>query len=186
MLYSKRAIDIRDIYGECLILPMIMVKTIKGDIYEPGLQKVKEVICKRIRQITPELSIEKEIFDSQQTLDKLCLMSGGHVRNLLLLTQDAIGRADELPITEKEVRQAVTQARDTYRRAVEDHQWCLLAEISRSKRIINDDQYRSLMYNRCLLEYRYLDDEGEMQRWYDIHPLIQGIAEFKEAVAKFP
>ncbi|MBD0266218.1 MAG: ATP-binding protein, partial [Tolypothrix sp. Co-bin9] len=55
-----------------------------------------------------------------------------------------------------------------------------------SKRIINDDQYRSLMYNRCLLEYRYLDDEGEMQRWYDIHPLIQGIPEFKEAVAKLP
>jgi hypothetical protein len=29
-----------------------------------------------------------------------------------------------------------------------------------------------------------LDDDGEMQRWYDIHPLIQGIPEFKEAVAK--
>ncbi|NMF67531.1 ATP-binding protein, partial [Brasilonema octagenarum UFV-OR1] len=49
-----------------------------------------------------------------------------------------------------------------------------------------DDQYRSLMYNRCLLEYRYLDEDQEMQRWYDIHPLIQGIAELKEAVAKLP
>ncbi|TFI52073.1 ATP-binding protein [Mastigocladus laminosus UU774] len=186
MLYSKRATDIRDIYGECLILPMIMVKTIKGETYEPGLKKVKEVICKRIRQITPELSIENKIFDSQQTLDKLCLMSGGHVRNLLLLTQDAIGRADELPITEKEARRAITQARDTYRRAVEDNQWDILAKVSHSKQIRNDDQYRSLMYNRCLLEYRYLDHEGEMQRWYDIHPLIEGIAEFKEAVAKLP
>jgi hypothetical protein len=82
------------------------------------------------------------------------------------------------------VRRAITQARDTYRRTVENHQWILLAEVSRSKRIINDDQYRSLMYNRCLLEYRYLDDDAEMQRWYDIHPLIQGIPEFKEAVAK--
>ncbi|MBH8576397.1 hypothetical protein I8752_26095 [Nostocaceae cyanobacterium CENA369] len=113
-------------------------------------------------------------------------MSGGHVRNLLLLTQDAIGRTEELPIAEKAVRRAITQARDTYRRAVGNHQWCLLAEVSRSKRIINDDQYRSLMFNRCLLEYRYLDDEGEMQRWYDIHPLIQGVPEFKEAVAKLP
>jgi DnaJ-domain-containing protein 1 len=59
-----------------------------------------------------------------------------------LLTQDAIGRTEELPITEKEVRRAITQARDTYRRAVENHQWCLLAEVSSSKRIINDDQYR--------------------------------------------
>jgi hypothetical protein len=113
-------------------------------------------------------------------------MSGGHVRNLLLLTQDAIGRTQDLPISERAVRRAITQARDTYRRAVENHQWSLLAEVSLSKRIINDDQYRSLMFNRCLLEYRYLDEEGEMQRWYDIHPLIQGIQEFKEAVENLP
>ncbi|WP_375466602.1 ATP-binding protein [uncultured Nostoc sp.] len=184
MVYSTRATDLRDIYGDPQILPMIMVNTLKGEVYQPGLKKVKEVINKRVRQIAPELSLEKEIFDSPETLDKLCLMSGGHVRNLLLLTQDAIGRSEELPVSEKAVRRAITQARDTYRRAVENHQWCLLAEVSCSKRIINDDLYRSLMYNRCLLEYRYLDDDGEMQRWYDIHPLIQGIPEFKEAVAK--
>ncbi len=184
MVYSARATDLRDIYGDCLILPMVMVKTPTGDIYDPGLKKVKEVIRKRVRQFAPELFLENQIFDNQQTLDKLCLMSGGHVRNLLLLTQDAIGRTDELPITENKVRRAITQAKDTYHRAVENNQWSLLAEVSRSKRIINDDQYRSLMYNRCLLEYRYIDNDGEMQRWYDIHPLIQGIAEYKEAVAK--
>lgn len=184
MVYSTRATDLRDIYGDPQILPMIMVNTLKGDVSKEGLKKVKEVINKRVRQIAPELSLETEIFDSPQILDRLCLMSGGHVRNLLLLTQDAIGRTEELPVSEKAVRRAITQARDTYRRAVENHQWCLLAEVSCSKRIINDDLYRSLMYNRCLLEYRYLDDEGEMQRWYDIHPLIQGIPEFQEAVAK--
>ncbi|OUL17402.1 pilus assembly protein PilB [Nostoc sp. RF31YmG] len=186
LLYSKRGTDIRDIYGECLILPMIMVKTTDGEIYQPGLKKVKEVISKRVRQIAPELSLEKDIFDSPNTLERLCLMSGGHVRNLLLLTQDAIGRTEELPITENTVRRAITQARDTYRRTVENSQWNLLAEVSRSKKLPGDDLYRSLMYNRCLLEYKYFDDEGEMQRWYDIHPLIQGIAEFKEAVAKLP
>jgi hypothetical protein len=186
LLYSKRATDLRDIYGEPLILPMIMVKTRDGDIYQPGLKKVKEVIYKRVRQIAPELSLETDIFENSHTLEGLCLMSGGHVRNLLLLTQDAIGRIDELPITEKAVRRAITQARDTYRRAVEESQWGLLAEVSRTKRIINADQYRSLMYNRCLLEYRYLDDNDEIQRWYDIHPLIQGVPEFKEAVAKLP
>ncbi len=162
MLYSKRATDIRDIFSDPLILPMIMVMTPKGEVYQPGLDKVKEVINKRVIKIAPELSLETEIFDSQNTVDKLCLMSGGHVRNLLLLTQDAIGRTQDLPITEKAVRRAITQARDTYRRTVEDSQWKLLAEVYHSKRIVNDDAYRNLMYNRCLLEYRYLDDEGEM------------------------
>ncbi|AFZ02141.1 hypothetical protein Cal6303_3200 [Calothrix sp. PCC 6303] len=184
MVYSKRATDLRDVYGDSLILPMIMVKNPSGTIYEPGLNKLKEVIRKRVRQFAPALSLETGIFDSRETLDKLCLMSGGHVRNLLLLTQDAIGRTEELPITEKSVRRAITQARDTYRRTVENNQWSLLAEVAISKRIINDDQYRSLMYNRCLLEYRFLDDDEEMQRWYDIHPLIVGIPEFKEAVSQ--
>lgn len=184
MVYSTRATDLRDIYGDCLILPMIMVRTPSGEIYQPGLKKLREVIGKRVRQHAPELSLETQIFDSSNTLNQLCLMSGGHVRNLLLLTQDAISRTEELPITQKAVRRAITQARDTYRRTVENSQWSLLAEVSLTKRIINDDQYRSLMYNRCLLEYRYLDEDGEIQRWYDIHPLIQGIPEFKEAVLK--
>jgi len=186
MVYSTRATDLRDIYGDLQILPMIMVRTPDGTIYQPGIDKVKEVISKRVKPFAPTSNLETEIFDNPQTLERLCLMSGGHVRNLLLLTQDAIGRTQELPITETAVRRAITQARDTYRRAVEDHQWSLLAEVSRSKRIINNDEYRSLMFNRCLLEYRYLDIEGEMHRWYDTHPLIQGIQEFKEAVTKLP
>ncbi|MBG0742814.1 MAG: ATP-binding protein [Cylindrospermopsis raciborskii KL1] len=183
MVYSTRATDLRDIYGDPQVLPMVMVRTPKGEIYQPGLKRLIEVIGRRVRQFAPNISMETHIFDSPDTLEKLCLMSGGHVRNLLLLTQDAIGRTQDLPISERAVRRAITQARDTYRRAVENHQWSLLAEVSRSKRILNDDQYRNLMFNRCLLEYRYLDKEGEIQRWYDIHPLIQGIQEFKEALA---
>jgi hypothetical protein len=29
---------------------------------------------------------------------------------------------------------------------------------------------------RCILEYSYLDQEGEMQTWYDVHPLIRKIS----------
>ena len=53
-------------------------------------------------------------------------MSGGHVRNLLLLTQDAIARTAQLPISQKAVRRAITEARNTYRQTVEHSQWGLL------------------------------------------------------------
>jgi hypothetical protein len=33
------------------------------------------------------------------------------------------------------------------------------------------------------LEYHYYDEDDEKQVWYDVHPLIKGIQEFKEAVA---
>jgi len=181
LVYSRRAADLREIYGDSHILPMVMVQTDKGEIYQPGMSKIQEVISKRVQQFAPTRSLEGEIFDSPETLEGLSLMSGGHVRNLLLLTQDAIGRTTELPISQTAVRRAITQARDTYRRTVESQQWSLLAKVSHSKRIENDDQYRSLLFNRCLLEYRYLDEEEEIQKWYDVHPLIKGIREFKEA-----
>jgi hypothetical protein len=183
MLYSNRGTDLRDIYSDTQVLPMVMVRTQTGDVYPPGLDKIKEVICRRVKQVAPELSFDTQVFDSPETLEQLCLMSGGHVRNLLLLTQDAIGRTADLPISKRAVQRAITQARDTYRRTVNHDQWGLLAEISHTKRVVNDDKYRSLLFNRCLLEYRYLDDEGEVQRWCDVHPLIRGIQEFKEAVA---
>ena len=182
MLYSTRGTDLRDIYSDTHVLPMVMVRTETGEVYQPGLEKIKEVICRRVKHVAPELSFDKEVFDSPETLNQLCLMSGGHVRNLLLLTQDAIGRTADLPISKRAVQRAITQARDTYRRTVNHDQWGLLAEISRTKRVVNDDKYRSLLFNRCLLEYRYLDGEGEVQRWCDVHPLIRGIQEFKEAV----
>ena len=110
-------------------------------------------------------------------------MSGGHVRNLLLLIQDAISRTETLPISVKAVQRSITEARDAYRRTVENYQWEILALVAKTKRIRNEDDCRNLLFNRCLLEYRYFDDEGEIQCWCDVHPLIKGIQEFKEAVA---
>lgn len=183
MVYSHRAADLRDIYQDTQVLPMIMVQTKEGDIHGPGLSKIKEVIGKRVHQFSPNSSLETEIFDSPETLEKLCLMSGGHVRNLLLLIRAAIDRTEALPIEAKAVQRAIAQARDTYRRTVEHEQWSILAEVSRSKRNLNEDKNRNLLFNRCLLEYCYIDSQGAIQRWCDVHPLIKNIQEFQEALA---
>ncbi|OKH31893.1 pilus assembly protein PilB [[Phormidium ambiguum] IAM M-71] len=181
MLYLQKATDLRNNYdGENRVLPMIMVKTPDNVIYQPGLNKLKEVIAKRVNQVIPDRALETEIFDSPQTLEQICLMSGGHVRELLLLLRVAVKQTDKLPIPVKAVQRAITEARDNYRRSVQENQWQALAKVYHSKRIINDDLHRSLLFNRCLLEYRYLDGD-EIKRWYDVHPLIKGIEEFKEA-----
>ncbi|MBD2042619.1 AAA family ATPase [Microcoleus sp. FACHB-672] len=186
LLYSSRAADLRDIYSDPQVLPMIMLHTPEGQIYEPGYLKIKEVIEKRVRQFAPTRCLETEIFDSAKTLEALCLMSGGHVRNLLLLMKSAIEQTSDLPISKKAVQRAITKARDTYRRTVEDDQWMLLAEVAKSKQIRNDHKYRKLLFNRCLLEYKYFDSEDELHRWSDIHPLIKGIEEFQNACKKLP
>jgi hypothetical protein len=189
MVYSTKATILEDTYNKPQVLPMIMVKDRNGNVYEEGLAKMKEIIAKRIEQIKTEGNISKalakaldsQLFENVQTLDQLCLMSGGHSRNLMQYIQKTIERTEKLPIKSLAVKRAISETRDTYRNAIEPHQWEILAQVAKSKRKPNDDKHSVLLLNRSILEYCYMDEEGEMCRWYDIHPVIYGIQEFKEA-----
>lgn len=186
MLYSDRAADLRNVYGETQILPMIMVKNTDGSIHPPGMAAVKEVIGKRVRPILAQADLGntiEDIFETPEALEQLCLMSGGHIRELLLLMQSAVKRAEGIPISVRAVQRSITEARDTYRRTVESDRWKILAEVAQSKRILNQTLHRDLLFSRCILEYRYLQ-AGELYCWYDVHPLIRGIQEFKEALGR--
>ncbi len=179
MLYSNRAADVANIYGNSQVLPMIMVQTPDNQLYQRGIQKVTELLQKRLSLIDPNLSIV-DMFEQREALDRLCLMSGGHVRNLLLLMKEAIIYTDTLPIPTRALQRSISELRNTYRNTVFVNEWQALAKVYHSKQIENDPLYRGLLFNRCILEYRYLDKEGESQTWYDIHPLIKGIKEFQD------
>lgn len=182
MVYSNRATDLRDIYGtDAQVLPMIMVQTPDNQSYQRGINKVKEVLQKRISLIDSSLSIV-DMFEQSEALETLCLMSGGHVRNLLLLVKEAIKYTDTLPISTRALQRSITVARNTYRNTVYLNEWQALAKIYQSKQIDNDEMHRGLLFQRCILEYRYLDAEGGIKCWYDIHPLIKGITEFQDAL----
>ena len=187
LVYSSRSTDLRQIYSDTQVLPMIMVQNSDGTVNDAGVEKLTEIITKRVERVAKTSldseTLTTEIFDSAEVLQRLCLMSGGHVRNLLLLMQAAINRMSQLPISKRAVQRAITEARETYRRSVEHDEWEILAKVHRSKRIINEDQVRHLLFNRCLLEYRDFDEEGELQPWCDAHPLIKNLPEFKEAIA---
>lgn len=183
MIYSKWATDLKDNYGLPKVLPSIMVRYENGDIYEPGLAKLREAIGLRIQPFTT-LDLATEVFESQEILDHLCLMSGGYMRDLIQLVQESINRSDKLPITEKAVQRAIDELRDIYRRAVEEEQWSVLSKVHTLKDIDNDNSHRALLFNRCLLEYRYIDTNGQKKTWYDIHPLILDLPRFQKSLNK--
>ena len=169
LVYSFRAVSLLNIYGNApLVLPMIMVETPDGQIYQKGIEKLKELIYRRVHKYTL-----MQIFENEEILEHFCLMSGGHIRNLMLLIRSAFDHIDKLPITKRSAQRSITQAREIYHRTVEEDQWSLLVEVYKSKAIKNDDEYRKLLFNRCILQYAFFDEEGEMQVWYDVHPLIK-------------
>ncbi|MEH2185388.1 MAG: ATP-binding protein [Nostoc sp.] len=179
LLYSNRAVDIANIYGNAQVLPMIMVQTPENQSYQKGINKVMEVLQKRLISIDTSLSIV-DMFEQREALEQLCLMSGGHVRNLLLLMKEAIKYTNAKTISNRALQRSISELRNTYRNTVFANEWEALAKVYHSKQIENEPLYRGLLFNRCILEYRYLDNQGNSKVWYDIHPLIKGIKEFQD------
>ncbi|MEL6580320.1 MAG: ATP-binding protein, partial [Cyanobacteria bacterium J06621_12] len=135
----------------------------------------------RINKIQPDIQLETQIFANQAVLENICLMSGGHVRQLMQLIQESINNIDQFPITQKAAQRSITKLRDVYRRTIEEPQWQLLAKVAKNKELENSDDYRELLFNRCLLEYVYFDGSEELKRWCDVHPLIRNIPRFQQA-----
>lgn len=186
LVYSGRGPDLRDIYdAEIQVLPMVMVRDQQGNVCRSGLVAMHDLVRQRVFQaegVAESMALVGDIFDQQETLDQLCLMSGGHMRNLMQMAQEAIKQTTTLPISKKAVRLAITKARNTYRNAVYDYQWPLLAKVFQAKEILNDEAHRQLLFNRCILEYHYFDEEGEIICWRDVHPLLRGVKEFQAAL----
>jgi hypothetical protein len=154
---SSRASDLADMYNCApLALPMIMVQTRDNQIHSPGLETLKAIVRSRMQSVpkVKNMILETEVFDSFDTLTELCLITGGHVRNLFFLMQMTINyNEDTLPLQANALEMAIRQLRNTYRNTVEDDQWAILATVFCTKRITNTDAYRSLLFSRCVLEY---------------------------------
>ena len=171
LIYSRWSTELKDNYGIPLVLPSIMIRQKDNSPYQPGLDKLREMIELRLPEnLRPHLI--PNVFESEAVLQDLCLMSGGYARDLVQLMQEAINKTDSLPIRSRAVQRAADDLRDVYRRAVEEEQWAVLREVHQEKSIENQAMERSLLFSRCVLEYRYFDDNGDKQTWYDAHPLL--------------
>ena len=192
MVYSERCTQLQNNFDETDVLPMIMVSDQQNQPNERGLKKFREIIAKRIAQVKLDSNpvigenlaqnLETEVLDSPETLNRLCLMSGGHVRLLMQMMQKALDWTDELPISQRSVRRAIEEAKDFFRKTIFEHQWQLLRQVADSKKIPNeenDKEYPRLLASRCILEYRYYDQNDKLTYWHDVHPLVRELDKFK-------
>jgi hypothetical protein len=71
LAYSIRATELRNLYdGDPLALPMVMVQQRDGSPCSDGLKLMKEVVAKRVRQFSPTRSLETEIFETKEVLER--------------------------------------------------------------------------------------------------------------------
>jgi len=187
LIYSNKASTLRDNYGDFQVLPMIMVQDPQGQDAPEGLNKVQELIARRVQPYLPEVTsagaLVGSVFESAAALRLLCVMTGGHLREVMQVMQVAMDLSDELPLSAGTLRRALSRARQVYRDTVDQENWPKLAAVAQAKQLQNEEEYRQLLFTRCVLEYRYVDAAGEEQRWHDVHPLLREVPEFLAAVA---
>jgi len=149
-----------------LMIPMIKVWEENGKICKGGLNTLRQVIAQRV-----EVAV---MFEEAKSVDKLCLASGGHIRDLLLLARYACDYSAE-KVTPAAVDKAISALIRQYDRLVKDADLPRLIKIHREKRLPGDPEYSFLLYHLVVLEYQ------NAERWADLHPAVQATRKFKEA-----
>ncbi|MGQ9873254.1 hypothetical protein [Leptodesmis sp.] len=71
------------IYGKTQVLPMVMVQKPDGAVFPDGLTELRRAIEVRVQPHAPGVDLETQIFDSHNTLERLCLACGEHIRELM-------------------------------------------------------------------------------------------------------
>ncbi|MCF4968284.1 ATP-binding protein [Nostoc sp. CMAA1605] len=159
------------------VLPMVLVRQRDGSDYDPGMSLLRQLVLARAFPEFPSEQRETfitELFDASETLDRLCRVSGGHIRNLLGLLYSCLQRQDP-PFSRDCLEAVIKDYRDDLLLAIDECQWELLFEVVQQQSVKGESDYQSLLRSMYLFEYR--DPRG---RWFGISPAL---AETEKVVA---
>ena len=153
-----------------------------------GVAAFRKVLRRRVAAVNEEFAdnLGSRVFESEELVDRLCIMSGGHMRILMQMVQKAVDWTDALPIRKRAVGRAVSSIRETYVDAINGEDWELLARVHLAKTFVNDARHDRLVGDRCILQYceEVEDEDGEVtvEKWADVHPTILKIDGFQRAL----
>ncbi len=151
------------------VLPMVQVRQRDGSDYEPGMFLLRQLVLARA---FPEVSwnrrveLIRELFDCPETLDRLCRVSGGHIRNLLGLLYSCLQRQDP-PFSQDCLEAVIKDYRDDLLLAINEAEWELLYEVVNQQTLRGENEYQRLLRSMFVFEYR--DRQG---RWFGISPAL--------------
>ncbi|MFN6516745.1 MAG: ATP-binding protein [Nostoc sp. CreGUA01] len=152
------------------VLPMVPLQWPDGSVHEQGMALMKQMVLARAfpdLEAGDRLSKITEIFDNPATLDRLCRLSGGHVRDLLRLLNTWIMEEMALPLSRETLDQVVRARRNEMMMPISDDEWQLLRHVKQNKKVSDDQGYQKLIRSRFVFEYR---DSGES--WFDVNPIL--------------
>jgi energy-coupling factor transporter ATP-binding protein EcfA2 len=162
-------------FGDPHIVPMVNIYQLDRQKYpleynQTGLEAVAGIITQRVDT--------RAIFHSGNELSEIVKASGGHIRQLMQLTQRACltasGRNHDR-IQAEDVDYAIKQLQFSFERSTPKKYFPELANIALNKEIEDDEIGRQLLFSTAVLEYNGND------RWNYPNPLLMRSNAFTKA-----
>jgi hypothetical protein len=162
------------------VLPMVPIQSRDGSELPKGSALLRQLVLARAFpdvDAQQRLALIPEVFDSAPTLDRLCRISGGHVRNLLGLLYNCLQNEDP-PLSRQCLESVIKGYRDDLTLAVDDEEWELLSQVVQHQVVRGEREYQVLLRSMFVYEYR-----DELGRWFGINPALAETARFRTLVA---
>lgn len=159
------------------ILPMVPVRERDGSDCKEGMNLLRQMVLVRAFPLhTPaqRLALLPEVFDNTETLDRLCQISGGHLRNLLGLLFGCLRQMDP-PISRDCLEGVIRESRDYLTSSIDDEEWELLFQVVQQQTVKGDVEYTTLL--RSMFVYEYRDRDGN---WFSINPALEETQKFQD------
>lgn len=163
------------------VLPMVPIQLRSGEDCLEGMALLRQMILARAfphHLDTERLELMIRVFDSPETLDRLCRISGGHVRNLLVLLYSCLQHEDP-PFSRTCVENVIQEYRDDLLAAITEEEWQLLFQVVQRQSVTGEEECQTLLRSMFVFEYR--DQEG---RWFGINPALIETKPYQERFDK--
>ncbi|MDY7014943.1 MAG: ATP-binding protein [Cyanobacteriota bacterium] len=171
LLFSNSYGMLTQRFDDPSVLPMVPTQLRDGTAHEEGMELLRQMVLARAfpqLDAAERLGKVTEIFELAELLDRLCRMSGGHVRDLLMLLNTWTLEEMKFPLTGTSLETVIRARRNAMTRAVSKQERELLQQVKLEKQVSDEEGYQKLIRSRFVFEYQ--DEEGS---WYDVNPLLK-------------
>lgn len=155
------------------ILPMVKVCLPDGAAYEPGIERLRDLLARRV-------DLEK-VFGSSSCAEGTALRhvirhSGGYVRDVVRIVRDALYEATSFPLTIPLVERVLTERTQEYQLVLRNDDLPLLDQIHQTHVAPSEtdsgvDRFGRLIDQAIVLGYR--NGIEATPEWYRLHPLVE-------------
>ncbi len=159
---------------------MSMPNIYEFDRHNPRLSLDQSAVAYLATLIEKRVEIEK-VFDSPERILELARHSGGHVRQLMQMTQTSCRVAKtrgHSHVTAEDVIYAFKQEQFGFERFMPDDHYPRLATVCLTKDVTKDEVGQLMLYNTSVMEY------NGNQRWNYVNPAVRASNLFQEALER--